>query len=323
MSTSSVSWPGILAIESAWSSAMRTSPRIVDVKRHSLSDGPGIRSVVFFKGCPLQCSFCQNPETQNSDAELVFYPADCIGCGCCAEVCTQDAVDLDTPGHIIRERCDKCGKCADACPGTGLRLIGSFYSVHDLVEVLLRDRAFYHHSGGGVTLSGGECTLYPEYVEALLIELRANGIHTALQTSGYFHYEIFVEKILPNVDLIFYDIKIADPECHKLYTGKSNERILNNLRRLLSESTVEVHPRIPVIPGITTTRENITAIVDFLCEVGARDVSLVPYNPLGIQMSARLGREKPPLPERFMKIEEEKEIAALLEDVIAEHGGSR
>ncbi|MFQ5872755.1 MAG: glycyl-radical enzyme activating protein, partial [Dehalococcoidia bacterium] len=285
---------------------MNHLPFIVDIKRHGLEDGPGIRSVVFFKGCPLRCIFCQNPETQDPEVEIAFSTRECIHCGKCADTCPQGAIDLELPGRIDREKCLRCGKCASVCPGKGLRRIGNSYSVEALAEILLRDLPFYRHSGGGVTLSGGECTLYPDYLELLLQRLKARGVHLVLGTSGYFDYDIFEQKILPYIDLIYYDIKIADPEVHRRYIRKTNQRIIGNLYRLLQERGVEVHPRVPLIPGITATQENLSAIVDLLCEAGASETSLLPYNPMGIEMAASLGRSRPPLPEGFMKPDEER-----------------
>jgi pyruvate formate lyase activating enzyme len=293
-------------------------PLIVDVKRNSLEDGPGIRSVVFFKGCPLRCIFCHNPETQETGVEIAFSAKDCIKCGNCKEACHRETIDLENPEHIIRDRCDRCGECVKACPGNGLRAIGAYYTVEELTEILLRDISFYRHSNGGVTLSGGECTMYPNYLEALLQQLKANNIHTALETSGYFEYDVFSKKILPYVDLIYYDIKIADVDSHAELIGQSNERIINNLQRLLKEKGVEVHPRIPLVPGITATHENLSSIVSLLYKMGADKISLLPYNPMGIEMYAKLGRQKPHLSESFMKPDEEKGVYEIFKTIIEE-----
>ena len=169
-----------------------------------------------------------------------------------------------------------------------------------------------------MTFSGGEATCYPDYLEGALKRLKQKGVHVALETSGHFDYESFRQQILPYMDFIYYDVKIADPEVHRRYTGKTNRRILSNLERLLREEEVEVHPRVPVIPGITATGENLSAIVDLLCEAGAEDVSLLPYNPMGMEMAPSLGRSKPPLPEAFMKHEEEKEIYSLFRRLLRE-----
>lgn len=291
-------------------------PLIVDIKRDSLEDGPGIRSVVFFKGCPLRCIFCQNPETQNPEIEIAFAEKKCIGCGKCAEVCRYGAIDLQSPGRIDRARCVRCGECAEACPSSSLRRIGIAYSVEELAEILLRDAAFYKHSGGGVTISGGECTLHPDYLEQLLKRLKAEGIHITIETSGHFEYGIFKEKILPYLDLIYCDVKLFDKELHKKHTGRSNKKILDNLRLLLKEKGVEVHPRIPLIPNITATEENLSAIANFLCEIGAESVFLLPYNPMGFEMLPHLGRPMSALHAVFMSPDEEKRICDMFHNIV-------
>lgn len=293
-------------------------PLIVDIKRHSMEDGPGIRSVVFFKGCPLRCIFCHNPEAQDAGCEIAFSAKDCAGCGACSEVCPEGVISLGTPGHIDRERCTRCMECVKVCPGSGLKAIGSYYEPDALAEVLLRDMSFYRHSGGGVTLSGGECTMYPDYLESLLQHLKDSGIHIVLETSGYFDYSIFKEKILPYIDLIYYDIKVLDTLSHIKYCGKPNHKIINNLYRLLDNKMVDVHPRIPIIPDITATKENLSSVLNFLCEAGAGNVSLLPYNPMGLDMHKKLGKPMPAISERFMKPDEEKNIYSTFMDMIDE-----
>lgn len=296
-------------------------PLIVEIKRGSREDGPGIRSVVFFKGCPLRCAFCHSPETQESKQEIVFSARECTDCGDCADICPQGAIELSLPERINREKCIRCGQCAGVCPGDGLRLIGRYYLVEELMEILLRDLPFYRHSHGGVTLSGGECTIYPNYLETLLKSLKARQIHLVLETCGYFSYEVFRQKILPYIDMIYFDIKIADPDIHQKYTCKSNSKILDNLRLLLQEKPSVIHPRIPLIPGITATRENLSGIVDLLREAGAENISLLPYNPLGIEMAVKLGRAKASLPEAFMTLDKEKEVVAMFQKILEERRG--
>jgi pyruvate formate lyase activating enzyme len=295
-------------------------PLVVEIKRGSHDDGPGIRSVIFFKGCHLRCVFCHSPETQEPRAEIIFSAQKCTNCGNCADSCPQGAIDLSRPERVDRDKCILCGRCADVCPGDGLRLIGRYYPVEELVEIVLRDLPFYRHSNGGVTLSGGECTLYPNYLESLMKNLKARQIHIVLETCGYFSYEIFRRKILPYIDLVYFDVKIADPEIHEKHTGRKNRKILDNLYRLLNEKPAVVHPRIPLVPGITDTRENLSAIVDLLCEAGAKDVSLLPYNPLGIEMAVSLGKTRPTLPRKFMKPDEERRICSMFETIIEEKG---
>lgn len=302
---------------------MHKSPLIVDIKRHSLEDGPGIRAVVFFKGCPLRCVFCHSPETQDCEREVAFYPSRCIRCGQCAGACPQGAIELDFAGRIHRERCLRCGDCAAVCPGGGLKLLGSAYAVEHLAEILLRDRAFFRHSGGGVTLSGGECTLYPEYLAPLLHLLKKEGVHIALETSGYFDYPVFRRQLLPYLDLIYFDFKIGDPQRHRRYCGKSNRRIYRNLKALLREGAAEVHPRVPLVPDITATAENLAGIVDLLFQAGARDITLLPYNPLGLGMAINLGRPKPPLLERFMTAGEERMIKEMFLKILGDKQNGR
>ena len=292
-------------------------PLIADIKRHSLEDGPGIRSVVFFKGCPMRCVFCHNPEMQNPEIEIAFLVDKCMGCGNCAGVCPDEAIDMGFQERIHRDRCTRCGLCADACPGNALRSIGSPYATGELTDILLRDRPFYRHSGGGVTLSGGECTMFPGYLGVLLKSLKANEIHVTLETSGYFDIEIAERMILPYIDLVYYDIKFVDSQMHFKYTGKTNHRILQNFCRLVEQKNIEVQPRVPLVPGITDTRENLTSIVDFLWEAGARNLSLRPYNPMGIDTAVSLGFAKPDLPAEFPEADEQKELSAILKAVIA------
>jgi pyruvate formate lyase activating enzyme len=226
-------------------------PLIVDIKRHSLEDGPGIRSVVFFKGCPLRCDFCQNPETQKRSLEIAFSASKCVLCGHCSDACSTGAIDLASEYRIRRDRCQRCGTCASRCPSSALRAVGTSYSPEALVEILLRDRNFYRHSGGGVTLSGGEATLHLEYLELVLGLLRGEGVHLALQTCGEFEYTAFRDRLLPLLDLIFFDVKLVDPDEHRTHTGRSNRRIIENLRRLLAEGSVWVRRALGSCP---TTR---------------------------------------------------------------------
>lgn len=305
----------------------RTTPResrrplIVDIRRGTLEDGPGIRSVVFFKGCPLRCVFCHNPETQEICPEIAFTEERCMHCGSCAKGCPQAALDLSSATRIDRGRCDLCGACEDACPTGALRIVGKYWPVDSLVEFLLRDEPFYRHSGGGVTLSGGECTLFPEYVGTLLQKLKALGVRVAIETSGWFDYEVFAKKILPFVDLIFFDLKLMDAGESRRYLGQSNEKILENLRRLLTEprrpSRLEVRPRVPLIPGITDTHINLSRIVNRLCHLGPSTMSVLPYNPLGLAAYARLGKPAPRLPTSFTDSDREGELVNMVRSLIA------
>jgi len=292
-------------------------PLIVDIKRGSLEDGPGIRSVVFFKGCPLRCVFCHSPETQDRRVQISYSVGRCIQCGACSEICPSGAIDMNLAGRIHRRKCNRCGACTNVCPGGGLTRIGTYYSPEELCEILLRDSAYYRHSNGGITLSGGECTLYPDYIESLLVRLKNHGIHIAIQTSGYFDYASFSKKVLPHCDLVYFDIKLASPHLHKRYTGKSNRKIVSNLHAILREKRVEVHPRIPLIPGISANYRNLSAIAQLAWEAGANDVTLLPYNPMGFEMASNLGRPKSQLSEKFMTPEEEKSVKEMFDGILA------
>jgi pyruvate formate lyase activating enzyme len=288
-------------------------PLIVDVKKFSLEDGPGIRSTVFFKGCPLRCVFCHNPETQDPEMEIGFTPSECIFCGSCSKVCDRGAVSLSLPDRIRRDKCDRCGKCVDVCPGRGLRRIGRSYDPESLAMILLDDVSYYRHSGGGVTLSGGEATLFPDYLEPLLERLKSENVHVALQTCGHFDFQAFETRILPYLDVVYFDIKIADPDAHRAVTGMTNHRILDNIRRLLLNEEVVVLPRVPIIPGISDTHENIAAILRILRDAGAGQVSMLPYNPMGLAKYRTLGRSSPDVLNRFMTPDEEARVRRIFE----------
>lgn len=290
-------------------------PLVVDIKRHSLEDGPGIRSVVFFKGCPLRCSFCQNPESQSHLPELAFSARRCIAAGACAAACPVGAIDLAGPVRIHRDRCTYCGACDRACPTSALELIGKPYAPEELAELLVRDAPYYRTSGGGVTLSGGEPTMYPRYVGSLLRLLKDHHIHVALETGGHFGYEAFQAHILPYVDLIYYSLKIADPIAHRVHTGRSNALILENLHRLMREPRVQVQALIPLIPGVTDSRDNLAALLSILRSAGVPSARLLPYNPLGVDMAEKLGRPRPALPDSFMKPQDVQRIQRMFQDL--------
>jgi len=273
-------------------------PLIFAIHRFALDDGPGIRTTVFLKGCPLSCVWCHNPESMHPERELAFYPDRCIRCGTCRTVCREAAISDGTPLSIDRDRCTVCDRCAESCPSTAIRLLGEAYPLEKLHEILLRDRHFYAASGGGVTFSGGEPTLALNYLSAALQALKGSKIHTALQTCGLFDYDAFSRKVLPFIDLIFFDLKLIDAVDHKKYTGKDNAAILENFSRLTKEAGNRLLPRVPLVPGITATEGNLRAIATFLAERGHSRCDLLTYNPAGIEKRRILGMKPSyPLPE--------------------------
>lgn len=271
-------------------------PLILEIKGNSLDDGPGIRSVVFVKGCPLSCLWCHNPESKNTGLELSWSARDCIGCGKCIAVCPQKAIDKKNEFFIDRKKCDLCLECAKVCPSKALSRVGEERSVEELLDIILKDKVFFDTSGGGVTLSGGEISMFPEFAGALLKELKLNGIHTLIESCGYFDYKTFCSLMLPFVDSIYYDLKIYEPSLHKKYCGTDNRIILENFAKLfaLSKSAgFEILPRIPLIPGITDSKENLSAIAEFLHSQSADRVQLLPYNPSWTEKPGKLGFDHP------------------------------
>ena len=269
---------------------MGRGPLIFDVRRGSIEDGPGIRSVVFFKGCNLHCPWCHNPESIDPMQEIAFFPQGCIACGACEEACPFSACTLGNPQRIDRAACARCGACVDACPSNALRRVGRTYLREEILAILLRDVAFYKASGGGVTFSGGEPTLHMEYAADLLAQLKKRGIHTAIETNGLFLWEAFQRTILPRVDLIMMDVKLIDPEKHREYTGASNDLIIENLGRLARERTSTLLPRVPLIPGFTSTADNLGAIRSLLGRLGIERHALLAYHPTWFHKATAISR---------------------------------
>lgn len=287
---------------------------IFDIGRGSIDDGSGIRTVVFLKGCPLNCLWCHNPESIDCDAEMAFYPEQCMGCGACRAACPNGAIDFELPGRIERKLCIRCGQCADACPTLALRKIGRFYTVSELIEILKLDKPFYQASGGGVTFSGGEPLLYMNYVGKVMSELKREGIHIAVETCGFFDLALFKQKVLPYVDMIFYDIKFIDSHLHKKYTGRDNRIILNNFLYLVKEKSIQVIPRLPLVPEITTVPENLLAVADFIRESGCTDYSLLSYNTGGITKRSSIQKAiSADIPDYMVDQQEEKQWREMFE----------
>jgi pyruvate formate lyase activating enzyme len=271
---------------------MNNTPLILDIKGNSLDDGPGIRTVIFFKGCPLSCVWCHNPESKKAVAEISFDKTECVACDTCINACPEDALDRKNPFFIDRNRCTLCGICVENCPSGALSLVGKKIPMENIVATVLKDKPFYQNSGGGVTLSGGEPTLYMDFFSTLLAHLKSEGIHTLLETCGFFDLETFKIKILPFVDTIYYDIKIFDARTHKRFCRVKNDVIIKNfeiLNNISTQNGFEILPRTPLIPDITATEENLTAIADFLTAQGVKKARLLAYNPLWHDKNEKIG----------------------------------
>ena len=250
---------------------MPLTGRILQLQRLSTEDGPGIRTTVFFKGCPLRCAWCHNPESLSTKPQTQWFAIRCLGCDTCLSVCPDHNLTRTESGlNIDRAQCKGCGKCAEACPAGAIELLGKTVSVDELLTELRKDRAYYDASGGGVTLSGGEPTLQADFTEAVLRGLKAEGIATALDTCGLCP-QATLDRLLPFVDLVLYDLKLYDDDLHRQFTGSSNRLILNNLLHLCDVQHSQSRPfklwiRTPLIPGTTSTSENLTALGYYLSQ---------------------------------------------------------
>jgi len=272
----------------------RKNPLLFEIKGNSLDDGPGIRTVIFFKGCPLDCVWCHNPESKSHQPEISYDPKKCIGCGTCIRICPATALSKENPYYINRNICNICGKCVDECPSGALECVGFEMSIYDVKQKVIADKPFFDNSGGGMTLSGGEPTLHMEYAAELARVLKEMDIHVLLETCGLFSYDHFKDMLLPYLDIIYYDLKLFDDAEHKLFCGVSNSVIIQNFTRLVNDTRkrgISLLPRIPLVPGITDTDSNILAISSFLKEWGVMKADLLPYNPLWHDKSWSLGRK--------------------------------
>ena len=268
--------------------------RILHLQRLSTEDGPGIRTTVFFKGCPLQCAWCHNPESLLSSLQTQWFSVRCIGCRTCVTACPNGCLSMTADGLVVdRERCEACGKCVEACPSGAREMLGRIVTVDDVLAELLKDRAYYEASGGGVTLSGGEPTLQPDFAEALLHGLKEQGISTALDTCGYADWSIY-ERLLPYVDLVLLDLKILDRERHHQATGVYPDRILDNAAAI-AERGMPMWIRTPIIPGYTDDEENIGALAAFIRDrlPTVQRWDLLAYTNLGVAKYHRLGLTYP------------------------------
>lgn len=271
---------------------------VFDVDRFAVHDGPGLRTTVFLKGCPLRCRWCHSPDPIRPTPQLIFREGRCVRCGRCVAACPREAQELlvreageqeSQPDSSVREvgarvaerrvlweRCDDCGRCVEVCLGRALAIWGRRATAGEIVDVVLRQRPFYRQSGGGVTLSGGEPTYQLPFALAVLRGCHEQGVHTALETCGAAGWSAY-EGLLPYVDLFLFDLKHMDPARHREYTGVSNERILESFVRLVGAGA-EVIARLPLIPGHNDDEANVVATAGFVRSAGGKIISLLPYN---------------------------------------------
>jgi pyruvate formate lyase activating enzyme len=267
------------------------SGRIFDLQRFCLQDGPGIRTTVFLKGCPLDCLWCHNPESKRPDPQLGFYPTRCIGCRLCASACPNDAIAAGNQ-RVRRDLCRACGRCAETCPSGALRLIGREARVSEVLALVLRDLPFYASSGGGVTLSGGEPLHQPEFALALLRESKATGLHTAVETCGHVAWEKLLAAA-PYTDLFLYDLKVIAADKHRHFCGADNALILDNARRLAPVAANLIF-RAPLVPGYNDTAEDMRLLGNFVRSLpGDPRLELLPYHRIGSGKYQALGLPYP------------------------------
>ena len=281
---------------------------IFDLKKFAIHDGPGIRTTVFFKGCPLTCRWCHNPEGMTAAVQRIYRQERCIGCGECMDVCPRQAIRRTAAGMLADlSKCELCRTCADHCPSEAIEFIGRKVSVAEVVRQIEKDIAFYDESGGGVTFSGGEPLLQPEFLLELLDACGRLGLHRTVDTSGYADTALLL-KVARKTDLFLYDLKLMDAEKHLRYTGVSNQQILANLTQL-SQNDARIQLRVPVIPGINSDAQNIDQIADFVSSLGGVEhIGLLPFHNSARGKYRRLGMQwisapiQPPAGELLQRI---------------------
>jgi len=260
---------------------------VLNIMHFALHDGPGIRTTVFLKGCPLHCWWCHNPESQRHEADVIYFEERCVRSGDCVRACPHGALHLEQ-GQLVHDplRCQHCAECVSACSTSARELAGRWMTVPDVMAEVSKDQVFFDESGGGVTVSGGEPLMQAGFVESLLTACRARRIPTVLDTCGWADPSVLL-RLRENVDLFFYDLKVMDREKHRHFTGVANDVILENLR-MLAERGSAVVVRVPVIPGVNDDTDNMDALSGFLTPLGLREIDLLPYHRLGSDKYRRL-----------------------------------
>ena len=271
---------------------MENTACILRIEKISPNDGHGLRTVVFFKGCPLRCAWCSTPESQRLQPELCYKAARCVHCGRCVQACPQGALTLDKHHrlHFDRKSCTDCGRCADICPQDALSFYGKAMTLDAVMKEIRKDEIFYHHSGGGVTLSGGDVLLQADFAAALLKACQDNAIHTMAELDMYGDFSR-IAQLLPHLDALYADLKLMNPTAHKRWTGVDNTSILDNIRRA-AEQHPALHIRVPLIPGVNDDAENLLATLDFCQSLAAcAELEFLPYHRLGTATYAALFRD--------------------------------
>lgn len=277
---------------------------VFNIQKYSVQDGPGIRTTVFLKGCPLCCEWCHNPESQSARSEVIFIESRCVACGECRRACPfAESVGGDGPLPPKVPGCTTCGECVDACPTDARQMVGKPMTVDEVMAEIEDDGVFYDESAGGVTFSGGEPLAQPAFLRELLEACRRRGIRTAIDTCGFACTDVLLE-MARLTDLILFDLKLMDDAKHKEYTGVSNVPILANLKALDAVHN-NIWVRVPLIPGINDDAENLEAVARFASTIsGVQQVSVLPYHKIGVQKFRRLGLTfpleglEPPSPEQ-------------------------
>jgi len=266
---------------------------VFSIQRYSIQDGPGIRTTIFLKGCPLKCKWCSNPESQNPYPEIMVRRARCNGCGKCLDVCDCGAITVDEGGlRVDRSTCDLCMKCVDVCPTDAIEITGKNITLEEAIEECSKDELFYRNSGGGVTLSGGEPLDQPEFALNLLKECKERSLSTALDTCGYASWEV-LDRVLEYTDLVLFDIKHLDAEIHRKGTGLGNQLILENLRRIVDAGRTRVWLRVPIIPNYNDSEQYIERLARAITKMPAEKISLLAYHEWGKPKYEFLGRDYP------------------------------